>query len=85
MTTYAELDEGEYTRLHRRLLAEKGSAFQRDFLNAVKDADDFLSFMEREVSRIGGGGRRRIPWTSNGAVLQGANNRSGTVDVRHLV
>ena len=54
MPTYAELDEGECTRLHRNLLAEKGSDFQREFLNAVKDSEDFLNFFDREVSRIDG-------------------------------
>ena len=39
MTDYAELNEGEYTRLHKDLLSEKGSDYQRDFLNAVKDSE----------------------------------------------
>ena len=50
MDNYAELNEGEYTRLHKNLLSEKGSAFQREFLIAVKDREDFLSFMDKEVS-----------------------------------
>lgn len=54
MTSYAELDEGEYTRLHQNLLAEKGSDFQREFLNAVKDSEDFLSIIDREVSKRDG-------------------------------
>ena len=54
MTNYAELNEGEYTRLHKNLLSEKGSDYQREFLNAVKDSEDFLSFMDREVSKTPG-------------------------------
>ena len=54
MTTYAELDEVEYTRLHRKLLAEKGSIFQRQFLNAVRENETFLEFMDREVSKTNG-------------------------------
>ena len=54
MATYAELEEGENTRLHRRLLAEKGSDFQQEFLNAVIDSEKFLCFMQREVSRKNG-------------------------------
>ena len=51
MTNYAELNEGEFTRLHKNLLSEKGSDYQRDFLVAVKDSEDFLSFMDKEVSK----------------------------------
>ena len=54
MTDYAELNEGEYTRLHKNLLSEKGSDYQREFLNAVKDSEDFLSFMNKEVSKTPG-------------------------------
>ena len=54
MPIYSELDEGECTRLHRNLLAEKGSDIQREFLNAVKDSEDFLNFIDREVSKIEG-------------------------------
>ena len=54
MTDYAELNEGEYTRLHKNLLSEKGSDYQREFLNAVKDSEDFLSFMDKEVSKTPG-------------------------------
>ena len=54
MTSYAELDAAEYTRLHRNLLAEKGSDFQCEFLNAVKDSEDFLSIIDREVSKRDG-------------------------------
>ena len=54
MTNYAELNEGEYTRLHKNLLSEKGSDYQREFLNAVKDSVDFLSFMDKEASKTPG-------------------------------
>ena len=54
MTNYAELNEGEYTRLHKNLLSEKGSGYQREFLTAVKDSEDFLSFMDKEVSKTPG-------------------------------
>ena len=49
-TNYAERDEGQYTRLQKNLLSEKGNDYQREFLNAVKDSDDFFSFMDDEVA-----------------------------------
>ena len=49
-TAYAERDEGQYTRLQKNLLSEKGNDYQREFLNAVKDSDDFLAFMDDEVA-----------------------------------
>ncbi len=47
---YAERDEGAYTRLHSRLLDEKGSIYQREFLGAVKNSSAFLDFMDNEVA-----------------------------------
>ena len=49
-TAYAERDEGQYTRLQKNLLSEKGNDYQRKFLNAVKESDDFLEFMDSEVA-----------------------------------
>ena len=43
---YVELDEGAYSGLQRRLLRDKGGAFQREFLGAVRSGD-FLAFIER--------------------------------------
>ena len=54
MANYAELNDGEYTRLHKNLLSEKGSDYQREFLIASKDSEDFLSFMDKEVSKTPG-------------------------------
>lgn len=43
---YAELDEGAYSALQRRLLRDKGGAFQREFLEAARSGG-FLTFIER--------------------------------------
>ena len=53
-TNYAERDEGQYTRLQKNLLSEKGNDYQHGFLNAVKDSDEFLAFMDDEVATNNG-------------------------------
>lgn len=45
---YAELDDGAYSTLQNRLIRDKGARIQREFLEAAKNSDDFLAFMERE-------------------------------------
>ena len=54
MTIYLERDEEAYTRLRQKLLEEKGSEFQREFLNAVKGNKDFLEFMDSEAKATNG-------------------------------
>lgn len=54
---YAEREEGAYTAftaLRGRLLGEKGSRFQHRFLNAAKNPDSFIEFMDEEVSAKAG-------------------------------
>lgn len=49
---YAEREEGAYTAftsLRGRLLGEKGSSFQHQFLAAAKSSDSFVEFLEDEV------------------------------------
>lgn len=49
---YAEREEGAYTAftsLRGRLLGEKGSSFQHQFLEAAKSSDSFVEFIEEEV------------------------------------
>ena len=49
---YAEREEGAYTAftsLRGRLLGEKGSSFQHQFLDAAKGSDSFVAFIEDEV------------------------------------
>ena len=54
---YAERDEAAYTSfttLRGRLLGDKGSQFQRNFLMAAKTPSDFVEFMDREVPTLEG-------------------------------
>lgn len=46
MTSFAERDDVAYTRLQRRLLAEKGGVDQREFLTAVKSTSAFIALMD---------------------------------------
>ena len=49
---YAEREEGAYTAftsLRGRLLGEKGSSFQHQFLAATKSSDSFVEFIDQEV------------------------------------
>lgn len=45
---YAEFDDSGYTKLRRSLIrkAAKGSLAQREFLEAVRDSDKFLAYMQ---------------------------------------
>lgn len=54
MAGYSERDEKEYTLLRQKLLKEKGSKFQQDFLKAVKRREDFLEFMDSEAGATEG-------------------------------
>lgn len=54
---YAERDEGSYTAftaLGGRVLGEKGNAFQRELLDAARDRESFVEFMDREVPSVKG-------------------------------
>ena len=54
---YAEREEGAYTAftaLRGPLLREKGGSFQHRFLNAAKNVDSFVEFMDDEVSTKAG-------------------------------
>ena len=54
---YAERSEAEYTSftaLRGSLLGEKGSEFQRDFLEAAKDTQAFIELIDDEVSVVKG-------------------------------
>lgn len=54
MVGYSERDEEKYTLLRQKLLKEKGSEFQQDFLKAVKRSEDFLEFMDEEAGATEG-------------------------------
>ena len=55
LVEYAELDEGAYSALQRRLLHDKGGPFQREFLGAARGSSGFLAFIARnEVEATGG-------------------------------
>lgn len=46
---YREFKDADYTELRKRLIKEKGSSFQREFLERVKDSDDYVRWMEEEL------------------------------------
>lgn len=46
---YKELNQEDYLRLQNALLKEKGGDDQREFLQAVKDNDDFSRFMSEKI------------------------------------
>ena len=47
--SYRELDPDEYSGLQRSMLREKGSASQREFLEALRDSDEFIYLIEGKV------------------------------------
>lgn len=47
--SYQELDEAKYLRLQIRLLKSKGGQFQRQFVDTLKDSEDFVSFLTENV------------------------------------
>ncbi len=53
INVYKQLDREQYSRLRKSLLNRKGSARQREFLNATKSDKDFLEFVRREVDTVG--------------------------------
>lgn len=52
---FRELNQEDYLRLQTGLLKEKGGGPQRKFLEATKDNDDFLAFIEEKVRVVDGG------------------------------
>ena len=46
---YRELDADQYVGMQNRLLKVKGSASQREFLEALKDAEEFVALIEDKV------------------------------------
>ena len=47
--SYQELDEAKYLRLQIRLLKSKGGQFQRQFVDTLKDSEDFVSYLTDNV------------------------------------
>ena len=45
MTSFKELSDSDYTRLRKKLLRERGSEHQREFLRVVRQTDDFLKVL----------------------------------------
>lgn len=56
--TYQELDPDQYYQLQRKLLKRKGGDLQREFLEASKDNDSFVAWIESQVPTKEG---RRLP------------------------
>lgn len=52
--SYCELEPESYLGLQTSLLKEKGGDGQRRFLEAAKDSDDFLAFVEQAVGAVDG-------------------------------
>ena len=48
-TGYQELDEAKYLQFQTSLLKEKGGSRQREFLESLKENDDFVELMEENV------------------------------------
>ena len=48
-TGYRELDEARYLQLQTSLLREKGSVQQREFLEALRENNDFIEFIDERV------------------------------------
>ena len=53
---YQELDEAKYLKFQTQLLKLKGGDLQRQFLEALKDNDDFVSFLADRVETREGKG-----------------------------
>jgi hypothetical protein len=47
---YRELNDTEYSKLRKSLIREKGSDFQLEFLQILKDSDQFINWFEARVS-----------------------------------
>lgn len=51
---WKELNQDDYLRLQTALLKVKGSSAQREFLETLKDNDDFLAFMDKKTTLLDG-------------------------------
>ena len=50
---HKELKDSDYTRVRRNLLRTKGGPLQRDFLDAVRNSQTFLDYIQSEISTEG--------------------------------
>lgn len=64
--SYKELNQEEYLRLQTSLLREKGDDTQRQFLEAAKEPDDFLAFIDDRVRNVDGA----MPTLFDGALTE---------------
>ena len=46
---YKELNDASYSTLRKKLIREKGSAIQQEFLEVLKDTNQFIQWLESEV------------------------------------
>ena len=46
---YLELNDGDYTQLRKKLLKDKGSDLQKELLEATKDSESFIRWIEQSV------------------------------------
>ena len=60
MTAFKELSDSDYTRLRKKLLKEKGSEHQREFLRVVRHTDDFLKLFSA-VPTVGSSEAELLP------------------------
>lgn len=60
-SSYAELDSDKYTFFHKKLLWEKGGAYQIEFLNALSDAKRFVDFVRAEAPTVNGKPAALVP------------------------
>ena len=49
--TYRELNDRDYSDLRKKLIREKGSESQLEFLDILKNSDDFIHWIEDKVAR----------------------------------
>ncbi len=53
-TAYREVDPDQYAEMQNSLLRVKGSSSQREFLQALKDAGEFLALIEDRIQIVDG-------------------------------
>ena len=58
---YSELDHGQFTRFHTRLLKDKGGSAQVELLHAVKDSQDFVKYIDELVESTSGSPVEHFP------------------------
>lgn len=77
---YQELDEARYLQLQTSLLRQKGSNLQRELLEALKDNDDFVQFIDESVDTKEG---NKIP-TFDGPLTE-SSFKEPTEDQEHTM